>query len=137
MAMSVAFTLLRRDGALPLLRLDLLLLYFFGGLFSWPVALIAVRLVIHPCRAKAIFAWHLLALMTATIGMTAFLFAMHYRLFYSQWHAPFATRIWTLQFIFTSISAVYQFLVLGSVLLLPLGLVFVVGAAFYLSRRMR
>ena len=45
--------------------------------------------------------------------MTAFLFAMDYRLFYSRWHAPFGTIVWAFQFVFTSASAVYQFAVLG------------------------
>ena len=46
---------------------------------------------------------------------------MDYRLFYARWHAPFGTRTWVYQFTFTSASAVYQFIVMGIRLYLPLG----------------
>lgn len=57
----------------------------------------------------------------ATIGVTALLFALDYRAFYARWHADAFTRDWILQFLFTGASAVYQFLVLGLRLYLPLG----------------
>ena len=71
------------------------------------------------------------------MAMTAFLFALDYRVFYARWHAPTGSLIWMFQFAFTSASAVYQFGVLGSRLFLPLGLIWLPGASLYLARRMR
>jgi hypothetical protein len=61
---------------------------------------------------------------------------MDYRLFYAQWHRPFGTRIWAYQFIFTSAGAVYQFLVMGLRLYLPVGLPILAGTSLWLARSM-
>ena len=45
--------------------------------------------------------------------------------------------VWAFQFVFTSISAVYQFLVIGLRLFLPLGLVCLVASSYHLAKRMR
>lgn len=115
----------------------LLLLYFSGGFLAWPFCLTSGRLLAHRHRVESRFAAFFLCLSAGTILMTAFLFAMQYRLFYAQWHAPPATFIWAIQFVYTSASAVYQFSVLGLPLLLPLGLLFLIGASVGLARRMR
>jgi len=72
-----------------------------------------------------------------TILMTAFLFAMDYRIFYSRWHSPLGSVIWMFQFVFTGASAVYQFLVLGLGLFLPVGLVCLLATSYALAKRMR
>lgn len=115
----------------------LMLLYFAGGLFAWLVAVPLGRFFAFRRSPETRFAAFFLTLTCATILATAFLFAMEYRLFYSQWHQPFGTRIWLIQFLFTSASATYQFLVLGMRLYLPLGLVFLICASVFLARRMR
>jgi len=115
----------------------MLLLYFSGGFFAWPFCLILGRLLAHRHRIEARVAAFFLSLSAGTILMTAFLFAMQYRLFYAQWHAPPATFIWAFQFVYTSASAIYQFSIMGLTLFLPLGLLFLIAASLALARRMR
>ncbi|MFC5755233.1 hypothetical protein [Rhizobium sp. GCM10022189] len=117
--------------------LDLAILYFGGGLLSWPFNLLVGRYLALGHRVEARFAAFFLALTAGTVLMTAFLFAMDYRIFYSRWHAPFGSFIWMLQFIFTSVSAVYQFLVIGLGLFLPIGLVCLLATSLALAKRMR
>lgn len=112
-------------------------LYFLGGLLSWPFALPVARFLAYNRPPEARFAAFFVTLTAATILMTAFLFAMEYRIFYSRWHAPFGSIVWAFQFVFTSISAVYQFLVIGLRLFLPLGLVCLVASSYHLAKRMR
>jgi hypothetical protein len=137
MALSAGLALYRRNG-LETDRLDaLLLVYFLGGVFAWPVALKAAFRCGSGKPVETRFAACFLCLSIVTMGMTAFLFALDYRIFYSRWHNPFGSIIWMFQFAFTGASAVYQFGVLGSRLFLPLGLVFLPLASLYLARRMR
>ncbi|MCL6708359.1 hypothetical protein M8R20_15265 [Pseudomonas sp. R2.Fl] len=116
---------------------ELMSLYFGGGAFAWLVALPLVRFLSRDRPAETRFAAALLMLGAGTIAMTAFLFAMQYRLFYAQWHAPFGSRIWMFQFVFTSAGAVYQFAVLGIRPLLPLGGPVLVLTSLLLARRSR
>lgn len=137
MALSAAFALYRRNG-LQTDRLEALLFVFFlGGALAWPIALTAARLCGRGRPVETRFAACLLCLSIATMAMTAFLFALDYRVFYSRWHAPPGSLIWMFQFVFTGASAVYQFGILGSRLFLPLGLLWLPAASLYLARRMR
>lgn len=115
----------------------LALLYFSGGLLAWLACLPLARFLAHGRAVETRFAACFLTLTCGTILVTAFIFAMDYRLFYARWHQPFGTRIWALQFLFTSAAAAYQFLVMGVRLFLPLGFVFLMAASLYLSRPMR
>jgi hypothetical protein len=137
MAVSAGFSLYRHNGLQTDRLSTLLAVYFLGGALAWPLALKAA----HVCgRGKPVetrFAACLLGLSIATMAMTAFLFAMDYRIFYSRWHAPFGSIIWMFQFAYTGASAVYQFGVLGSRLFLPLGLIWLPAASLYLARHMR
>jgi hypothetical protein len=116
---------------------DLALLYFGGGLLSWPFMLPLGRFIAHRRPMEARFAAFFVTLAAGTVLMTAFLFAMDYRIFYSRWHAPFGSEIWIFQFLFTGASAVYQFMVLGLRLFLPAGLVCLLATSFLLAKRMR
>ncbi len=77
----------------------------------------AGRLLAHVAtrraRRETRFAAHFLCLTVFTVAVTAFVFALDYRTFYAQWHAPVFTYIWCLQQIFTMAGASYQFLVIG------------------------
>lgn len=115
----------------------LLLLYFAGGLAAWPFILPAARLLARGRPIETRFAACFALLAVGTIAMTAFLFAMDYRLFYAQWHQPFGTRIWIFQFVFTSIGAAYQFAVMGLGLYLPVGLPILAGVSLWLAKAMR
>jgi hypothetical protein len=122
MAASAVAALYLRNGLLTSHLTALTLVYFFGGALSWPVVVLLVRRFARQRPTSARFAAFFLALSIGTAAMTAFLFAMDYRWFYSRWHAPFGSLIWIFQFLFTGASAVYQFAVLGLALFLPLGL---------------
>lgn len=77
----------------------------------------------------------LLTLIAFTICDTALLFALEYREFYAQWHAPVLTKTWFFEQAFTTLGAFYQFAVLGLRLYLPLGPFIVLLASIILSRR--
>lgn len=115
----------------------LLLVYFVGGMLAWLVSLPLIRFCAVGRTTETRFAASFLFLTIGTTAATALIFALQYRLFYAQWHAPFGTRIWAFQFVFTSASAVYQFAVLGLRLYLPLGLLFLTGASVLLTHRSR
>jgi hypothetical protein len=116
---------------------DLAMLFFAGGLLAWLFMLPLGRFLAHRRSLKTRFAAFFVALAAGTILMTAFLFAMDYRVFYSAWHASFGSTTWVLQFVFTGASAVYQFAVLGIRLFLPLGLLCLFGTSIALAKRMR
>ncbi len=112
-------------------------IYFAGGALGWLLALPLIRFFSFRRRPETRFAAALLFLSCGTMGATALLFALQYRMFYAQWHAPFGTVIWAFQFVFTSASAVYQFTALGSRHYLPLGVALLVAASLWLARRNR
>ncbi|MCV9960527.1 hypothetical protein OIU34_01345 [Pararhizobium sp. BT-229] len=121
MAISALVALYLRNGAETSHLFGILVLFFCGGLVSWPCALFLARFGAMDRGRETRFAAFFVCLTICTIAGTAFLFAMDYRLFYTRWHAPFGTRTWAYQFTFTSASAVYQFVVMGIRLYLPLG----------------
>jgi hypothetical protein len=121
MAVSALAALYLRNGAETSHLQSILWLFFFGGMAAWPCALLLGRFGAIGRRRETRFAAFFLCLTICTIVATAFLFAMDYRVFYARWHAPFGSRIWAYQFTITSASAVYQFVVMGIRLYLPLG----------------
>ena len=137
MAASALAALYLRNGLLTSHLTALTLVYFFGGALAWPVLVPLARRFTRRRPISARFAAFFLALSIGTVAMTAFLFAMDYRWFYSRWHAPFGSLIWTFQFLFTGASAVYQFAVLGLILFLPLGLLCLIVVSAYLARQVR
>ena len=110
--------------------------FFAGGVLAWPVAL-GFAHILRGRRSEARFAAAFVLLAVGTIGSTAFVFAMEYRLFYAQWHQPFGTRVWMFQFFFTSLGAVYQFAVMGLGLYLPAGLPVLTAASLWLAQAPR
>ncbi|TCL73568.1 hypothetical protein [Rhizobium sp. BK251] len=137
MALSAALGLYLRDDLQTSHAPEVLLLYFLGGLLSWPFVLPVGLFFAHGRAPETRFASFFVVLAAGTVAMTAFLFALDYRFFYARWHAPFGSMVWIYQFLFTSASAVYQFAVLGVRLLLPLGLLCLFTTSFLLARRMR
>ena len=116
---------------------SVILLYFAGGLIGWFAGLPFASFAAHGHRPETRFCAFFLFLSVATVAITAFFFALDYRLYYAQWHAPFATRTWLFQFVFTTLGAAYQFAVIGMRHYFPLGLTALVIASFYLARRVR
>ncbi|MGY5776800.1 hypothetical protein [Rhizobium sp. LEGMi135b] len=137
MAASALAALYLRNGLLTSHLTALTLVYFFGGALAWPILVPLTRRFARRRPTSARFAAFFLALSIGTAAMTAFLFAMDYRWFYSRWHAPFGSLIWTFQFLFTGASAVYQFAVLGLALFLPFGLLCLIAVSAYLARQAR
>jgi hypothetical protein len=137
MALSALLALGLRNGLQTDSLSELLAVYGLGGLFAWPFMIPLARVLAFGRAIETRFAAFFLALSVGTMAMTAFLFAMDYRIFYSRWHAPFGSEIWVFQFLFTGASAVYQFAVLGSRLFMPLGLLFLAATSLYLAKRMR
>lgn len=112
-------------------------IYAGGGMLGWLVALPLVQISADGREAPKIFtAWFLL-LGLATMAATAGLFALQYRFFYAHWHAPFPSRIWVYQFVFTSASALYQFAVLGLRHFLPTAFLILLLLAVLMARRSR
>ncbi len=134
-AASALVTLYFRNGLLTSHITALTLIYFFGGALAWSILVPPTRRFARQRPTSARFAAFFLALSIGTAAMTAFLFAMDYRWFYSRWHAPFGSLIWIFQFLFTGASAVYQFAVLGLALFLPLGLLCLIVVSAYLARQ--
>ncbi|MBB3975043.1 hypothetical protein GGQ64_000219 [Rhizobium azooxidifex] len=116
---------------------QLLALYLAGGMLAWPFVVLAARLVARNARLETRFAACLVLLATGTVAMTAFLFAMDYRLFYAQWHQPLLTKTGIRQVFGTFTSAVYQFAVLGLGLYLPVGLPVLAAVSLWLAKAMR
>lgn len=112
-------------------------MYFFGGIIGWITALPIARLITFRSRPETRFAAHFFGLSVSTISFTAFLFSMHYRLFYSQWHEPIQTLHGLIAFLETGIVAVYQFMVLGMPQFVPVGFPALIVISHVLTKRMR
>lgn len=112
-------------------------IFFVAGLVAWPFALFFARLIALGCGAAWRFAASFISLFGMSAGFTALIFSQQYRSYYAQWHHPFLSRMGMNQFVETSASAVYQFLVLGIRLYFPLGIVFFLLASLWLMRCMR
>lgn len=113
-------------------------LFFAGGFFGWWLTALIGRRVARYLRSPLVLGGlAALGLAAATVFFTAAFFALQYRVFYAQWHAPVLSRAWMLQFAFTSASAFYQFAILALRLYLPLGPVVLIGGAWAMSRHMR
>ena len=107
-----------------------------GGAVAFVPALVAARLVSGQ-RAETLFAATFLALAVATIAATAFLFSLQFRLYFASWHGAPLTIRWVFEYVFTTASAVYQFLVGGLRLYFPVGFVALLAAALWHARSMR
>ena len=113
------------------------LLYVFGGALAFPVGLFAARLVSLGRRWEVAFAAAFVCLAAATVGLTSGLFALQYRSYYAEWHAPAFTLTWGFQLVFTALVALYQFVVLGIRLYFPLGFVALFAASVWFVRQQR
>jgi hypothetical protein len=115
----------------------ILLIFFLGALPGWITAVILCRPLLVRLGQMARLAAAFVLLCGSTIAWTAFAFAMQYRLFYAQWHDPLTTVRGLYQFSFTTAAAVYQFLVLGTPLYLPAGILCLAAASLLIARRKR
>ena len=137
MALSAVVSLYLRNRLETFHLMELAILFFAGGLFAWPFIVPAARLLSRNGSIETRFAACFALLALGTIAMTAFLFAMDYRIFYAQWHHPILSSMGIRQFIGTSASGVYQFAVMGLGLYLPVGLPVLAGVSLWLAKAMR
>jgi len=113
------------------------LLFAGGGALAFPVGLFAARLVSLGRHWEVALAAAFVCLLVATIGFTGGLFALQYRSYYAEWHSPAFTITWAFQFVFTMLTALYQFVVLGIRLYFPLGFIALALASVWFARRQR
>lgn len=118
---------------------DLLLvgIYAGGGLLGWLIAYPVVHILTYARPPQAVMAGWIVLLGIVTVGATAGLYALQYRYFYAHWHAPFPSRIWAYQLVYTAAVAVYQFAVLGLRHLLPAGFALLIALGIVMARRSR
>lgn len=137
MALSAAVSLIWLDWRTDEQIRAVSTIFGLGGVVGYLLARIGFRLAIATQRIEARFAAHLFTLAAGTIGATATLYAMHHRVYFAQWHAPFPSVDWTLQLIFTILGAFYQFAALGLRLYLPVGVPALIVFALCLTARAR
>lgn len=118
-------------------RIALIASFFVaGGLVAFLPGIFIGRLLSRGRRGAG-FAATFLALGIGTIALTAFFIGLQYRQYYAAWHDPFLSVHWIFQFIFTVGAAVYQFLVLGTRVYFPFGILLLAAASFWNVRGMR
>ncbi|MDX8460282.1 hypothetical protein [Mesorhizobium humile] len=113
------------------------LLYVLGGMLAFPVGLTLARLASRGRQWETAFAAAFVWLLAATLAFTGGLFALQYRSYYAEWHAPAFTLTWAFEFAFTMLTALYQFVVLGVRLYFPLGFAALVGVSIWFTRQRR
>nr|WP_027051643.1 hypothetical protein [Mesorhizobium erdmanii] len=113
------------------------LLFAGGGALAFPVGVFAARLVSLARGPEVAFASAMVCLAAATIGLTAGLYALQYRSYYAEWHAPVFTLTWGFQLAFTMAVALYQFVVLGIRLYFPLGFIALAAVSLWFTQQWR
>lgn len=114
----------------------IVILFAIGGAVAFAPAVTISGLigsVRHDTRFAAVF----VALTVTTIGITALSYALHFRFYFTQWHADPFTVQWAFEFGFTIAAALYQFAVLGLRLYFPLGLVALFAISLWFANRSR
>lgn len=112
-------------------------IFFAGAALSFFPAAFLARFVVAGARFEMRFAAAYLSLGLVTILVTAAIYALQYRVYYSQWHEPFGTVTWGYQLVFTAASALYQFAVLGVRLFFPLSFLALFGFSYWIARMPR
>ncbi|MER8432078.1 hypothetical protein [Mesorhizobium caraganae] len=113
------------------------LLYAMGAAIAFPVGLFAARLISLDRQAEVAFAAAFICLLAATLAFTGGLFALQYRSYYAEWHAEAFTVRWAFELVFTSLTALYQFVVLGIRLYFPIGFIALACASLWFARQQR
>ena len=113
------------------------LLYAMGAAIAFPVGLFAARLISLGRPSEVAFAAAFVCLLAATLAFTGGLFALQYRSYYAEWHAEAFTVRWAFELVFTSLTALYQFVVLGIRLYFPIGFIALACASLWFARQQR
>ncbi|GLQ80382.1 hypothetical protein GCM10007881_39010 [Mesorhizobium huakuii] len=137
MGMSALINLLLDNWVTPEKIRTVSLLFAGGGALAFPISLFAARLVSLGRGREVAFAAAMVCLAAATIGLTTGLYALQYRSYYAEWHAPVFTLTWGFQLAFTMAVASYQFVVLGIRLYFPLGFIALFAASLWFAQQQR
>ncbi|MER9231786.1 hypothetical protein NKI56_06730 [Mesorhizobium sp. M0622] len=137
MGVSALLNLMQYDWETPVKIRYVSLIYAAGGALAFPVGLFLARLVSLGRHWEIALAAAFVCLLAATSAFTGGLFGLQYRSYYVQWHAPALTITWALQFVFTMLTALYQFVVLGIRLYFPLGFIALAVASVWFARQQR
>jgi hypothetical protein len=113
------------------------LLYAMGAAIAFPIGLFLARLISLDRQSEVAFAATFVCLLAATLAFTGGLFALQYRSYYAQWHAEAFTARWAFELVFTSLTALYQFVVLGIRLYFPIGFIALACASLWFARQRR
>ena len=111
------------------------LLFAAAGALSFAPAVTCARALSTSRRYEARVALNMLLLAGGTIAAAALLYALQYRFYYAEAHAPAFSIIWVYELVFTALAALYQFAVLGMRLFVPVGFAALLVAAFWLAAR--
>jgi hypothetical protein len=130
MMTSAIFNLFLLERASDKNTILLVLFFGLGALLAFPLTVTVMRWIPTSWRYGQRFALSFLTLMLLTIGFSAFIFALQFRIYYAQWHDDEYSRRFMFETVFTILSAVYQFLVLALRLYLPFGLLALLGASW-------
>jgi hypothetical protein len=137
MGASAFLTLLLDHWETPVRVRTVVLLFALGGAIAFPVGWTLAKLLSNGRRSETAFAAAFVSLGVLTIGLTALLYALQYRTYCAEWHAPPFTITWAFQFVFTGLVALYQFAVLGLRLYFPGGFIALFAAALWFACRSR
>jgi hypothetical protein len=137
MGASALVNLLLDDWETPAKIRFVTLLFAAGGALAFPAGLCMARLASLGRHWEVALAAAFVCLLVATIGFTGVLFALQYRSYYAEWHAPAFTTMWAFEFVFTMLTALYQFVVLGIRLYFPLGFIALIAASVWFARQQR
>lgn len=136
MAASAAISLYwLRSGVVDATAERLIGVFALGALMGFPAALTLLSLVPDRWRNSQRFAAGFLAFGAATLGFTAFLVALDFLNYYSEWHDDHLSKRRVFETVMTILSACYQFLVLGLRLFLPLGFFALIAASWAFALR--
>ncbi|MBX9455730.1 MAG: hypothetical protein KL863_06690 [Rhizobium sp.] len=109
--------------------------YFYGGSLAFAPALWLARLVLDGRGSLARLAGASIIMAVTAHLVTAAVFALQYRVFYSHWHADFPQIVWFFQLAFTSAGAGYTFTVGSLAYYWPFSCLAFIGFGLWFARR--
>ena len=114
---------------------ELLLIVLAGAISGFCLARFLLMWLPQQWQTSQRFAAAFILIGGATVGTTALLFGLQFRLYFAQWHDSEWSKLFWNETIFTILSAVYQYLVLGLRLYIPLGLIGLIALSYGYAKR--
>lgn len=134
-ASAAAHLLLARDWHMDEQARLLIALFGAGGFVGYPFARLLLVLLPGRWRPTQRFASAFIIIGAASVGFTAFFFALQFLGYFARWHDDHMSKRLMFETVFTILSACYQFLVLGLRLYMPLGLLSLLAVSTAFARR--